>query len=85
MKVSPLQQNIYSPLVELINRTEFELPSSCRQRSKAVTLKVQLAVLLDPSVAVQVTVVVPSGKQLPDGGVQTTVGIGQLSVTTGGE
>jgi hypothetical protein len=49
-----------------------------------VTVKVQLAVLLDESVAVQVTVVVPTAKQLPDAGTQFTVGGGvQLSVAGG--
>ncbi len=46
-------------------------------------LKLQIAVLAELSVAVQVTVVVPNGKQLPDAGVQTTVTPGQLSLTTG--
>jgi len=44
-----------------------------------VTVKLQVAVLLDASVAVQVTVVVPIGKQAPLGGLQTTVTPGQLS------
>ena len=35
------------------------------------------------SEAVQVTVVVPAGKQLPDGGVQVTVALPQLSVAVG--
>jgi len=49
-----------------------------------VTVKAQLAVLPTESVAVQVTVVVPIGKQKPDAGEQTTVvGPGQLSVTVG--
>ena len=43
-------------------------------------MKVQLDVLPDASVAVLVTVVVPSGKVEPDGGLLTTVTPGQLSV-----
>ena len=39
--------------------------------------------LPDVSVAVQVTVVVPFGKQEPEGGLQTTVTPGQLSVAIG--
>ena len=39
--------------------------------------------LPDASVAVQVTVVVPRGKQVPDGGLHTTVAPGQLSPITG--
>jgi hypothetical protein len=49
-----------------------------------VTLNVQVAMLLLESVAVQFTVVTPRGKQLPDGGLQTTVAPGQLSLMTGG-
>jgi hypothetical protein len=44
---------------------------------------VQVALLPDVSVAVQVTVLVPSGKTEPEGGLQTTVTPGQLSVTAG--
>ena len=36
------------------------------------------------SEAVQVTVVVPGGKQKPDAGEQTTVAVPQLSVAVGG-
>jgi hypothetical protein len=36
------------------------------------------------SEAVQVTVVVPGGKQKPDAGEQTTVALPQLSVAVGG-
>ena len=46
-----------------------------------VTKKVQVSVLPLLSVAMQVTMVVPTGKKLPDGGVQTTVSPVQLSVT----
>jgi hypothetical protein len=47
-------------------------------------MKEQVAVLELESVAVQVTVVVPTGKQKPDAGEQTTVvGPGQFSVTVG--
>ena len=41
--------------------------------SRTVTVKLQELLLPRPSVAVQFTVVVPSGKRLPDGGLQTTV------------
>jgi hypothetical protein len=36
------------------------------------------------SIAVQVTVVVPGAKQVPDGGEQVTVALPQLSVAVGG-
>lgn len=58
--------------------------SSCKHRLKTVTVKEQLAVLPEVSVAVQVTVVAPNGKVAPDAGEQTTVAPGQLSVTVGG-
>ena len=48
-----------------------------------VTVKVHEAVLLEVSVAVQVTVVVPTGKHVPDAGAQEAVDPGQLSVGVG--
>jgi hypothetical protein len=56
-----------------------------------VTVNEQLAILPDASVTVHVTVVVPgvlpgpTGKQKPDGGLQTTafIGSGQLSLPVG--
>jgi hypothetical protein len=48
-----------------------------------VTVKLQLAVLLEVSVAVHVTVVVPFGNAVPDGGLQATVTPGQLSLPLG--
>jgi len=45
-----------------------------------VTVKLVVAVLPDESVAVQVTVVVPTGKHVPDGGVHALVVPGQLSL-----
>jgi hypothetical protein len=59
------------------------LLSSCRHTLKTVTVKLHVAVLPDVSVAVQVTVVVPTGKQDPDGGLQLAVTPGQLSLATG--
>jgi hypothetical protein len=53
------------------------------QMSNVVTANEQLAVLPDASVAVHVTVVVPSGKHDPDGGEHANVAPGQLSVTAG--
>jgi len=80
--VIPLQQNRYSP-VGLNNTTLLGLLSSCRQALKAVTLKLQLSVLPEASVAVHVTIEVPTGNIEPDGGLQTAVAPGQLSVTVG--
>jgi hypothetical protein len=48
--------------------------------STTVTVKVQLASLPAASVAVAVTVVVPTGKVEPEGGEDTTVTAVQLSV-----
>jgi len=45
----------------------------------------QAAVFPDESVATHVTVVIPSGKQVPDGGVQATATPGQLSLAAGVE
>jgi hypothetical protein len=47
------------------------------------TVKRHVAACPDGSVAVQVTVVVPSGKQNPEGGLHTTVAL-QLSLAVGG-
>jgi hypothetical protein len=53
------------------------------QTAITCTVNVQDAVLFDASVAVQVTVVVPVGKQVPDAGSQETVAPGQLSLAIG--
>ena len=50
---------------------------------KSETVKLQVAVLPDASVAVQMTVVVPMLKTEPDGGRQTAVTPGQLSLIVG--
>jgi hypothetical protein len=50
-----------------------------------VTVKVQVVRFVQSSVAVQVTVVVPGGKRLPDGGAHVTPTLGSaLSVAVGG-
>jgi len=51
--------------------------------SLTVTVKLQLAVLPEASVAVQLTVFVPFGKMKPLGGVQTKLTPGQLSDRVG--
>jgi predicted nucleotidyltransferase len=51
--------------------------------SLTVTVNDQDAVLLEASVAVQLTVVVPFGNVEPEAGVQTNVAPGQLSETVG--
>jgi hypothetical protein len=48
-----------------------------------VTVNVQLLMLLDASVAVQVTVVGPRANIDPDAGLHMTVAPGQLSVAVG--
>lgn len=48
-----------------------------------VTVKVHVELFPDVSVAVQVTVVVPSAKTEPDGGLQDEVTPGQLSDAVG--
>ena len=66
----------------VLNSTVLRQPaeSSCNLPLKTVTVKLQVAVLPEASVAVQVTVVTPMGKQLPEGGLQTTTTPGQLSL-----
>jgi hypothetical protein len=52
--------------------------------AKTVTVKVEVETLPQSSVAVQVTVVTPTGNTEPLGGVHTRVGVAsQLSVTEG--
>ena len=51
--------------------------------SFTVTVKVETVLLPAASVAVQVTVVVPTGNWLPEAGLQTTVTPGQLSIAAG--
>ena len=48
-----------------------------------VTVKLQLPVFFDASIAVHVTVVVPIGKRVPEAGKQFTVAPGQLSFAVG--
>jgi len=51
--------------------------------STTVTLKLQVPVLPEESVAVQVTVFVPLANVLPEAGAQTTVAPPQLSLADG--
>jgi hypothetical protein len=51
--------------------------------SLTVILNVHSAIFPEASVAVQVTGVVPTGKNDPDGGVQELITPGQLSKTAG--
>ena len=51
--------------------------------SVTVTLKLQLVALPEASVAVQVTVVSPLSKQVPEDGTQTVATPGQLSLAVG--
>ena len=48
-----------------------------------VILNVQVPWLFDVSVAVHVTVVIPTGKHVPDAGAHTTDCIAQLSLPAG--
>ena len=51
--------------------------------SLTVTVNVQLAVFIEESATVQVTVVVPLGKNEPDAGEQEAADPGQLSLIMG--
>jgi len=81
VKMVPLQHQRYSPVI-VLNKTVLAQPaeSSCNLALNTLTVKLQVAVLPEASVAVQVTVVTPTGKQLPEGGLQTTTTPGQLSL-----
>src|SRR5262249_54001045 len=74
----PHLTNLYSPVKVLMNNTS-PVTSSCKQKSKRVTLKLQETIWFAASVALQVTVVVPSEKIEPDGGVQTMLVAQKLS------
>lgn len=71
----------------MTNESVFPFASSLKQTSNATdteTVKEHDAMFPPGSVAVQLTVVVPCGKKLPDAGVQTTVtDPGQLSDVVG--
>lgn len=60
-----------------------KLPFALLGGGSTVTVNEQLAVLRLASVAVHVTVVLPSGKTEPDAEVQVVVTPGQLSVAVG--
>ena len=81
--VVPWQQNRYWPVTEFHRSIVEGFDSSCNATSKVVTVKLQDAVLPDASVAVQVTVVTPRLKHVPEGGTHATVTPGQLSVAGG--
>src|ERR1700730_1180608 len=76
---TPPQQKLKSPVEALTSTTLPGLLSSWRQKLNALTVKLQLALLPEASVAVQVTVVAPTGKVDPEGGTKTTVTPGHLS------
>ena len=54
---------------------------SCRKMSNTFTGKLHVAVFPEASVAVQLTVVVPSGKLVPDGGTHTTAPAGSAQLS----
>jgi len=84
---TPPQKKIYSPVVMSNTTTFVGAESSCKHPPlNTLTVNVHTEVLFAASVAVQVTVVVPTGKVDPLGGLQATVTVpGQLSVPVGVE
>src|SRR5437868_10204044 len=80
---TPPQQNWYSPVCALNSTTFPGFDSSCKHPVHTFTANEQVAVFPDASVAVQVTLVVPTEKTDPDGGTHATVAPGQLSETAG--
>lgn len=83
VKVVPPQQKRYAPVCEFHSSIVDGLESSCNATSNVVTVNEHVAVLPEVSVAVQVTVVTPTLKHVPDAGTHATVTPGQLSVATG--
>jgi hypothetical protein len=69
-----------APSLVLLAPFRKKLSAFTRNAPETATLKVQVEMLPDASVAVQVTVVLPTGKEEPDGGKQITTPPGQLSV-----
>ena len=63
---TPPQQKVKSPVEGLTNTTLPGLESSCKQKLNTLTLKLHIAMFPAVSLAVQVTVVVPTGKGWPD-------------------
>ena len=59
------------------------IPSPSESGETTVTVNEQVAVFIEESVAVHVTVVLPTGKNEPDAGGQTYRTLGQLSLTVG--
>jgi hypothetical protein len=78
---TPLQQNWYWPVCAFNRQTLPAFVSSYKHAVHTVTANPQLVVLPTASVAVQVTLVVPTAKTDPEGGTQATVAPGQLSLT----
>jgi hypothetical protein len=62
-----------------VSRKTLPVASSFTTRFEIETVKLQLAVFPEPSEAVQLTVVVPGGKLLPEGGTHTVLATPQLS------
>jgi hypothetical protein len=75
--------NRYWPVKLFISSLELGFPSSSRQMLKTVTLNVHVVRLPRASVALHVTVVVPTGKLDPGGGKQVAGAPAQLSVAGG--
>lgn len=88
VNVLPSQQKLYRPFsvpdvmksTALLQLSE----SSSKRPSNTVNVKLQDVVLLEASLAVHVTVVVPTGKLVPVGGEQPTFMGVQFPVTVGG-
>ena len=70
-------------MVELKSRTDEGFESSCRHTLNTVTVNAQVAVFPPTSVAVQVTVVVPTGNVEPLAGEHNVLTPGQLSDAAG--
>lgn len=79
VKTLPLQQKMYSPVLVFQTNTEFGFERSCTQALNTFTVKLHVVVPFK----VQVTVVVPGGKVVPDAGLQTMLAPEQFVVGAG--
>ena len=85
--VCPPQHIRYVPFSGPVEMNCIELPgldSSAMHTSNTITVKLHCALLPAVSVTTHVTVLVPNGKALPLGGLQTTLATPQLSAVIGG-
>jgi hypothetical protein len=80
---APLLTNEDAPVTVLPGPVQASGSESAKPARLTPTEKLHVDMLFEASVALQLTVVTPTGKTEPEGGVQTAVTPGQLSETAG--